>query len=86
MSLSWNGMLRVELTGAETERSLSAINERHIPLFHVDRSGELTVSFWIRRGDYRKVSALCNKRGDKLSVLQRRGFTGQVQLCCAVLC
>lgn len=67
-------MVHLELTSAETARTFSAFNEAHIPVFHLAQSGDLSATFWVRRGDYPKISRLCAKRGDKLRILKKRGI------------
>ena len=67
------GMLTVELTSAEPEQTLTACNASGIELFQLQRRGDLTCRFRIRRRDYRKAAALARKRGDSLRILEKTG-------------
>ena len=67
------GMLAVELTSAEPEQTLTACNASGIELFQLQRQGDLTCRFRIRRRDYRKAAALARKRGDSLRILEKTG-------------
>ncbi len=68
------GMLEVELTSAEPEAALSAVNNGRIALFRVERRGALTLGFQILRRDYPALSRLCEKRGESLKIVKRRGL------------
>lgn len=68
------GMVEVELTSAEPEAALGAISTRGIEIFRVEQKGELTMRFRIRRKDYGMLVALCEKRGEKLKLLQKSGL------------
>ena len=67
------GMLTVELTSAEPEQTLTACSASGIELFLLQRQGDLTYRFHIRRRDYRKAAALARKRGDSLRILEKNG-------------
>lgn len=71
---SLSGMIEVELTSAEPETALGAINARGIEIFRVEQKGELTLRFRIRRRDYTVLEALCEKRGETLNVLRKSGL------------
>lgn len=71
---SLSGMIEVELTSAEPETALGAINARGIEIYRVEQKGELTLRFRIRRRDYTVLAALCEKRGETLNVLRKSGL------------
>ncbi len=68
------GMMTVELTSAEPEAALDAINTRGIKIFHVEQEQELTFCFRIFRKDYGTLAALCEKRGERLRILRKLGL------------
>ncbi len=68
------GMLDVELTSAEPELALHAVNSSGIELVRVRQVDMLTYLFRIRRTDYKALAALCEKRGEPLKVLRRTGL------------
>ena len=65
------GMVEVELTGADIPTSLTLINREDIPIFQVQQISDLTAKLWIYRKDYRKLLALCEKRGETLKLSKR---------------
>ena len=70
---SITGVLEVELTSAEPEAALSAVNAAGIAIFQMRQVSELTCCFHIRRSDYSKLTALCKRRGETLRVIRRLG-------------
>ena len=73
----WNsltGMMEVELTSAETEKALEAVIGKGISIFRVQRTGDLTVKFIIRRCDHGALAALSEKRGETLRVCRNIGM------------
>ena len=73
----WNflaGTVEVEMTAAEPERALSAISQSGIALFGVRHEKELVCSFTIRRSDYARLAALCQKDGQSLAIVRKRGI------------
>ena len=89
---SISGMIIGELTSAEPENALSAINEAGIALHNLQKTGELSFRFRVKRRDYPQVEKLCEKRGETVAVVERNGlyWTG-IQLlrrpviCCTVI-
>jgi len=71
---SMGGMVKVDLTSAEPEEAIRAINAEEIEIFHIQRSGDLTRSFFVRRCDYQKTEAIAEKRGDSLRIVKRSGI------------
>ena len=71
---SMAGMMEVELTSAEPELALQAVNTKGIEIFYMRQVSELTCCFRIRRKDYQKLAALSRKRGETLRVLRKTGM------------
>ena len=71
---SITGMVAVEIDSADIPALLSAIAEMGIPVFHASTKGELTLQLRIRREDWRRVSALCRRRGERAHVRRRLGL------------
>lgn len=71
---SLSGMVEAELTSADLSGALSAVNERGVQIFDVRPQGDLAARFWLYRQDYRTVSHLAQRRGERLKVLRRRGL------------
>ena len=71
---SLSGILTVEFTGAEPEKTLDAITQIPIPVFHVERKGELTCLMEIRRNDFAKTSAVFQKQGDSFRIVGKSGL------------
>lgn len=67
------GMLEVELTSAEPETALAAVNACGIDIFHMQQVSDLTCCFRIRRRDYRILAKLCEKRGETLHIIRKDG-------------
>lgn len=68
------GVMEVELTGADPERSVAAISSQNIEIQSVQRISDLTYSFLIPRKKERVLRDLCRKRGDVLKVRRRIGL------------
>ncbi len=71
---SISGLLHVELTSAEPEAALAAVNGKGIELCRLQQISDLTCRFMIRRADYKALAALTNKRGENLKILKRIGI------------
>lgn len=67
------GMICAELTSADPAGALSAINAAGIELFETVPTGDLTMTFSLYRRDWRALSALASKRGEKLRLCRRQG-------------
>ena len=68
------GMLDVELTSAEPEMALYAINAAGIEIFKMRQVSELTCCFRISRINFSELEAICKKRGEKLRILRKSGI------------
>lgn len=67
------GTLEMELTSADIEAALAAVNAEGIALNRLEREGELTCRFSISRRDQDALSALCDRRGESLKVVRKKG-------------
>ena len=76
------GVMEVELTSAEPETALEVINAAGIEISQIRRVGELVCLFRISRKDYPYLAAICQKRGETLSVIHKSGifWTGKALL------
>lgn len=73
----WNsisGMVEVRLTSADPAGALAIINRAGIEIFSACQIGDLTLSFVLRRSDYRRVRRLTRKRGEVLELVDREGM------------
>ena len=71
---SFGGVLEIELVSADPEAALSAVNAVGIPLFAVTRVSDLVFRFELLRSDYDRLTVLCRKRGDTLTILRKKGL------------
>lgn len=71
---SLEGMLEIEMTSAEPELALEGLNAAQIALTQIRRKGPLTVTFQIRRKDWNKLLGICEKRGESVKILERKGI------------
>ena len=67
------GFLEVELTSAEPESALAAINQENIMIQQLLRIDDLSCSFRISSASYGKLTYLLKKRGDSLKVNRKVG-------------
>lgn len=63
--------VRVQVVSADIWQSIRVLNEHSIPVFHVQQTDELTYSFQIPRKHDKALRTLLNKRGDRVSLLQK---------------
>ena len=71
---SMAGYLEVELTSAEPEAALAAMNAERIEIKNLLKINELTYSFCVRRRDYRILNEIGERRGESLRILRKRGL------------
>lgn len=79
---SISGMMEVRVTSACPEASLMAISEQNIPMFSVIMNGNLSVNLWIYRRDYDLLHHYCEKRGESLEVIKRKGLYWRFKMLC----
>ena len=60
------GSVTAVLTSADPGWMIEKINEREIPLYHVKKTGELTMSFRCARNSQLKIRKLCEKYGSEV--------------------
>ncbi len=70
---SIGGTVRAEVTSADLPGMFAAAAAAGITLFDVGQSGGLTAVLTVSRGDYRILSKLCARRGERLHPVQRKG-------------
>ena len=68
------GNIELELTGADPENSLRALNEVGVRLQNVRPVGELSYRFVIGRKDYKRVKQLADRLGNKIVVTAHFGM------------
>ncbi len=68
------GMIHIELISADIPGLLSKISENNISVASLRSVDEMTVCAKILRTDYKKVYTIIQRRGDKLTVLEKRGI------------
>ena len=71
---SVSGMVRVEWIGADIQSALGKVLENRIPLYEMEAVDEVTVRFWIRRSDLKKIRTLADRRGDRMCIVSRKGI------------
>lgn len=71
---SIGGMVRVTLTSAEPEQALAEIAAQGVEMRNIHREDGLTYGFLLGRKALGSVEALCIKRGDTLTVRERKGI------------
>ena len=76
---SMAGMVEVELTSADPERSLMLAAQAGIHIYDIRRISNLSLKFRIHRADLRKMTQLTTKRGDSLGIMHHAGvyWTGK---------
>ena len=67
-------LITLEITGADISGTLRAMNNAEITLLATVPKGELTVQVTVLRQDYGKCKRIIEKRGDKITVKNRRGL------------
>ena len=71
---SLSGMLTVEFTSAEPEKTLEQIVLDRIPLSHVVQKKELTYEIQIQRKDYRRLTELLLRLGNSWIIVRKQGL------------
>ena len=70
----WNGLISVEITGAEPEKTLYDLNRAGMRLYDVSWTDMITVKFFCARRDYGKIKEFCEKRGEKVRIGSSAGL------------
>ena len=68
------GMVQAELTSADMARTLDAVNNSGIQIWNAVPQGDLTIRFCIRRSDWRRLTELMRRRGERLQLIGRSGI------------
>ena len=69
-----SGMVAVELVSADLSGAYKAINSKRIPLYGILQADTLTARFTVSRKDYALLEQLTRERGEKLTILGRKGI------------
>ena len=70
---SFTGMLKLEITSAEPEKTLGLINKAGIPIFDVKAVSALTVQCVIHRTHYNNLSFVLESRGNSINIIGHIG-------------
>ena len=76
---SLSGMLTVEMTSAVPEDTLAAITKAQIPVSHVVQISELKYCLEIPRRDYKQLSSMMNRQGNRLKICRKWGLYWPIQ-------
>lgn len=76
---SLNGVLEVSLTSADIAATLTQIHKQGIVLHDVKQDDFLTITFLIRRQDYKKLDNIAQKRGDDLKIIKHLGHFWKIK-------
>lgn len=68
------GEVTARLLTADPMGALEAIAKQDIPLTHIEPTGELTLTFRLRRSDYQQLKKLTQSRGETLAIVRREGI------------
>jgi len=68
------GMLCVEFTSADPEKTLDQIVLAQIPLSHILQKNELSYQFFIQQRDFHRLTELLRRRGISLRVIRHLGI------------
>lgn len=71
---SLSGMLEVELTSADREGALCAINASGITVYQAVEAGDLGLRFTVRRSDVRRLRTITRRRGERLIFSRKSGI------------
>ena len=71
---SLSGMVEAELTSADLGAAFTAISQADIAVFSVRQTDDLTARLRIPRSDFARLSALAEKRGERLRLISRPGL------------
>lgn len=71
---SLHGYLRLRVTSAHIPGALALLTEQNIMLYDISLQDDLTALLTISRRDYKKTTAILEKRGDRCDAANRFGF------------
>ena len=71
---SLGGMLQIQITCADTEHILNALNDAGICLQNIESEDPLTFRCQILRKDWNSICNICKKQGCNIHLLKRRGI------------
>lgn len=70
---SFKGMVRLETLGADIPRTLSRLYDAQIELYDIQSLDDMRVRFCVDRGNVKRVCAIAQKNGDRITVIGRKG-------------
>ncbi len=73
------GVIRIEITSASVSETLFSLNQRGIELFDIVQSGDIAIIGSIKRSDFKEVSELIKKRGEKITVIEKLGLYWKIK-------
>ena len=68
------GEMRLRIESADLSGVMGELNRRGIALHGISIRDDVTVECWVRREDKAKVEKLCQKRGERIQIIKRRGL------------
>lgn len=76
---SLNGMVTMEIVGADTASTLTRLQESNVTVYDISRTDDLTLQFRISRQQLKVVKQIVRKRGDRFRIIGRQGvyWTGK---------
>ena len=75
------GMLVIEFTSADPEKTLDAIAKNQIPMMHVIQIQELTYQIQISRNNYRKLFKILRQQNINGKIIKKCGFYWHLKTC-----
>lgn len=67
------GTLTLEVTSADPTLTMTRLNQCGVELRDADQTGDLTLRFAVRRDAYPLVRKICEKGGERVRIVERRG-------------
>ena len=71
---SLGGMVVIEITSADPAALLTAVHNAGIGIYQTVQEDNLTLRLHIQRNQYRTIKKLCDRRGDRIRLLNRIGI------------
>ena len=72
-------LITAEVTGADIPETLQSLINGDITLLCINPKDELTVQLTLQRRYFRKLRQICERRGDKICILNRQGLYWNVR-------
>jgi len=75
----FGGKVQLRITSADPERLLRQINRMEIPVFQVERVGDIQLTFFVPIKMVSQIERECKKNGDEVRIIAQSGPTKWVQ-------